>query len=111
MIETGGTFFSLVIFFGFGILGGLVLSVFLTVSKLVKNNFIVTFICELFGVLFACLVFIIAIFKFESGLFALFELVSFLLGTVFALIFLQNLFVSPLKSVYNKIKLRKQTKE
>lgn len=108
MIETGGTLFSLVIFLCFGILGGLIISVFWAISKIIKNNFIVTFVCDFFGVLFAFLVLIVAIFKYESGLFAFFELISFLIGVIFALIFLQNLFVSPLKSVYNKIKLKKQ---
>lgn len=111
MLPSAGTFFDLIVFVMFGIIAGLVLNVFKMFTFLSKNNLIVTYICDFFAVFSAGLVLLLAIFRLNDGAFAFFELVGFAVGIAFELIFIKNLFVSPLKVVYNKLTLRKNNKK
>jgi len=111
MLGFGLTVFELIIFASFGVFAGFIFCIFMLVERAFKGNIAITFVCDLLGVLCAGGVFLAAIFKFENGLFAIFEVVSFLLGFVFVMIFMQNLFVKPIILVYNKLKLRKKKAE
>ena len=104
-----GTFFQSVVFICFGIFAGALFCIFSLVSKFTKNNLIVTFVSDFFAPLVAAVVFLIALFKFESGKISVFSVLSFLIGLLFVLLFVQNLFVKAIKAVYNKVKLKKKS--
>ena len=108
MLASSATFFALIIFMVMGIFAGIFFNFSSFVAFLAKKNVIVTFVCDLFACLFACLLFLLAIFKFENGAFAVFEVVSFLIGIAFELIFVKNLIASGFNFVYNKIKFKKK---
>lgn len=109
MIQETGTIFSVVVFVCFGLFAGLVCCVFSLFSKVMKNTFIVTFVCDAFAPLCSCLLFLVALFKFESGAVSFFSVISFLIGLLFVLFFVQNLFVNGALKVYNKLKSKKKS--
>lgn len=104
-----GTFFQAIVFVCFGIFAGVLFLVFSLASKFLKNNLIVTFVCDFFAPLLSAVVFLIAILKFESGKIMVFSVLSFLIGLLFVLLFVQNLFVKTIKAVYNRLKIKKKS--
>lgn len=110
MLAFGGTVYNLIIFLGFGVLAGFLFCFIKSVSAVVKNNVIVVFVCDFFAPLFACIIHLGAIFRFESGAVSFFSVVPFLIGMLFIWIFLQKMFVNTIKLVYNKFKFRKKHK-
>lgn len=104
-----GTFFQAVVFICFGMVAGALFSIFSLFSKSMKNNLIVTFVSDFFAPIVSVVVFLIALFRFESGKISVFSVLSFLIGLLFVLLFVQNLFVKGIKAVYNKVKLKKKS--
>ena len=107
MLSTGATLNALVVFVCAGAVSGLFYDIFWVFKAITKHNIMVVNVIDLLCCLVCGLVFIYCIFKYEFGLFAVFEVVGFVFGLVFEQIIIKNLFTSPLKWVYNKVKLRK----
>lgn len=99
-----------VLFVFLGIITGAVYSAFGILRRLSKS-FILTFVLDVLTCLVGGLVFIYGIFTFENGNFAFFETLCFASGIVFELIFVQNIFASFYKVVYNQLKRMRRKKD
>jgi len=98
------------VFVQVGLVCGLFYDLFLVFKLLTKNNILVVNVLDFLFCLVSGFLLIYCIFKFENGGFTLFELISFVFGVVFEQIIIKNLWTSPIKWVYNKVKLRKVKK-
>ncbi len=83
-----------------GFLSGTIYSIF-SLLRRASKNIIVTFVTDLVWCILAGFVYILCVFKVESGDFAFFETLCFAFGIVFEIIFVQNIFASFGKWVYN----------
>ncbi len=111
MFSSGATINALVIFVCAGILSGVIYDLLYIFKVVTRHNVLVVNVIDFLCCIVSGFVFIYCIFKFEFGLFALFEVIGFVCGLVFEQIIIKNLFTSPFKWVYNKITLRKVKKE
>lgn len=105
-----GSWFSLLIFFAFGLFAGVLFFMIFDIQKVSKNNFAIAFVCDLFAMIFAGLIFLFAIFKFENGIVSAFVVIPFVAGMVFFAIFVRKLFVTGVIKVYNVLKSNKRRK-
>lgn len=110
MLLANLTLSSFIIFLFVGIFCGIVYDILYVFKWITKNNIfainIIDFVC-----CFICgFALIHCIFLYENGSFKVFEVVCLAVGIVFEHIIVKNLFTSPIKWVYNKIKLRKVKK-
>ena len=105
MFSTGATINALIIFVIAGGVSGIIYDVISIFKILTKRNVLVVNVIDLLCCLVSGFIFIYCIFKFEFGLFALFEVIAFVCGLVFEQIIVKNLFTLPIKWVYNKITL------
>lgn len=108
ILSSSETFYSLIVFLAFGMLAGFLFFLVFDIQKISKNNFSIAFVCDFFAVIFAGLVFHVAIFNFENGLISVFLLLPFLIGFAFFAVFVRKSFVSCCLNVYNKLKSRKK---
>ena len=92
-----------VVFAFLGVLTGGVYSVFGFLRRLSKS-FILTFVLDVLTCLVGGIAFIYGVFSLENGNFAFFETLCFASGIIFELIFVQNIFASFYKVVYNQLK-------
>lgn len=109
MYDAGGTIFILILFLCFGLFAGVILAVFQAISNCLKQQIVSVFICDFFASFLVCFVFLIASLKILWGKIMFCSVIPFVVGVVFVQIFLQNLFVKPIKLVYNKLKIKKNT--
>ena len=97
----------ILIFIFIGLISSMVYGVFGLIKIITKRNVLVVNIIDFFYVMICGFVFLQAIFTFKNGSFALFDLFLFAFGIVFGEIIVKNLFTSPIKWVYNKIRFIK----
>lgn len=102
-----GSYFSLLVFFSFGLFSGLFFFLVFDIQKVSKNNFTIAFVCDFFATIFVGLTFLFAIFKFESGIVSVFLIVPFVVGFVFFAVFVRKMFVTGVIKVYNVLKPKK----
>lgn len=101
---------SMLLFVLAGFMAGTIYDVFSIFKFLTKGNLVASIVADLASCLLAGFIFIVCIFKFEFGIFAFFEVLSFVIGATFEQIFVKNLIASPIKWVYNKLKIKKDGK-
>lgn len=100
--------FSVMILLVFGgFIAGIIYDVFSIIKFIAKGNLIAVIFKDIAVCLLSGFIFIHCIFAFNYGVFAFFEVLSFVVGISFEQIFVKNLIASPIKLVYNKITLRK----
>ena len=107
MFASGATINALWIFVCAGGLTGIIYDLLSIFKPATSHNILVVNVVDFLCCLVGGLIFIYCIFKYEFGLFALFEVIGFGCGVSFEQIIVKNLFTSPFKWVYNKITLRR----
>lgn len=101
---------AMILFVLAGFIAGVIYDVFSIFKLLAKGNLVASIVADIATCLLAGFIFIFCIFRFEFGVFAFFEVLSFVIGATFEQIFVKNLIASPIKWVYNKVKFRKSSK-
>ena len=112
MITSGVTLNALIIFISVGVGCGFLYDFFKGVKKLAKDTYFINIFCDFIFCVVAGILFNFIIYKYEFGVFALFEIVSFFVGIIFHQIFVSKMFANIFNFVYNKLKTKKKkTKE
>ena len=111
MLSASVTISDFLIFSILGLICGFGYDILKVIKNLFKNNIFIVNIIDFCFVVLCGFCFIFCIFKFEYGSFKLFEIISFIFGIIFEQIIVEILFTSPIKWVYNKIKLARNKKD
>ena len=107
MFALSVTIKDFLVFFQVGIVCGLFYDLLFVFKLITRKNLLVVNVLDFLCCIVSGFLLIYCIFVFENGSFAFFELISFAFGIIFEQIIVKNLWTSPIKWVYNKIKLRK----